>query len=77
MLNPLISLHSFASSTKISIILSFPIEQILFVSFFCRKRSHIYRYQLEQAQQPVQPMMIMTLMMDEHGQQQQQPMIMF
>lgn len=44
---------------------------------FCRKRSHIYRYQLEQAQQPVQPMMIMTLMMDENGQQQQQPMIMF
>ena len=40
-----------------------------------RKRSHIYRYQLEQAQQQPQPMMIMTLMMDEHG--QQQPMIMF
>ena len=44
-----------------------------------RKRSHIYRYQLEQQQhqQQVQPMMIMTLMMDEHGQHQQQPMIMF
>ena len=47
-----------------------------------RKRSHIYRYQLEQhhqqqQQQQLQPMMIMTLMMDEHGQQQQQPMIMF
>jgi hypothetical protein len=41
-----------------------------------RKRSHIYRYPLEQQQQ-AQPMMIMTLMMDEHGQHQQQPMIMF
>jgi len=34
----------------------------------------MYRYQLDA--QP-QPMMIMTLMMDEHGQHQQQPMIMF
>ena len=33
-----------------------------------------YRYQVEQS---AQPMMIMTLMMDEFGQQQQQPMIMF
>jgi hypothetical protein len=48
----------------------------IFIYLLSRKRSHMYRYQLEQQQQQ-QPMMIMTLMMDEHGQHQQQPMIMF
>lgn len=42
---------------------------------FRRKCSQIYRYPIEPT--PIQPMMFMTLMMDEFGQQQHQPVIMF
>ncbi len=77
MLNLLMLLHFFVLLMKIS---KYSCKKQYLINTYLnifRKRSHIYRYQLEQQQQQAQPMMIMTLMMDEHGQHQQQPMIMF